>query len=232
MSRLSPSPPVIRSLYQGNSETQSIAVSENQTVQILIPGSSIFTGSSTNVFNSLRDLFTALEGNDRNGIQTGLGNLDLATAQISDAQGTVGALGNRLQITHDALDTANLTISKVHFGQPGCRSCHRDHPAPSAGSRRAGLQRGIQQNIRHVFAQLPPLICLKFNFIRTDKAMYSYPRAKEGLHAGVIPTPRRRRHYRSGCPHCGARYQGRAGEAGNRGAAKCGGAPRRSPCEN
>ena len=57
-------------------------------------------------------MFTALEGNDRNGIQTGLGNLDLATAQISDAQGTVGALGNRLQITHDALDTANLTISK------------------------------------------------------------------------------------------------------------------------
>jgi flagellar hook-associated protein 3 FlgL len=99
--------------YQGNGETQSIAVSENQTVQILIPGSSIFTGSNTNIFNSLRDLLTALEGNDRNGIQTGLGNLDLATAQISDAQGTVGALGNRLQITHDALDTANLTISKA-----------------------------------------------------------------------------------------------------------------------
>jgi len=98
--------------YQGNSETQSIAVSENQTVQILIPGSSIFTGSSTNIFDSLRDLLTALEGNDRNGIQAGLGNLDLATAQISDAQGTIGALANRLQVTHDALDTATLTISK------------------------------------------------------------------------------------------------------------------------
>ncbi len=98
--------------YQGNAETQSIAVSENQTVQILIPGSSIFTGTTTNVFNSLRDLLTAMESNDRSGIQTGLGNLDQATAQISDAQGTIGALGNRLQITHDALDTANLTISK------------------------------------------------------------------------------------------------------------------------
>lgn len=98
--------------YQGNSETQSIAVSENQTVQILVPGSSIFTGSSSNIFDSLRDLLTALEGNDRNGIQAGLGDLDLATAQISDAQGTVGALANRLQITHEALDTATLTISK------------------------------------------------------------------------------------------------------------------------
>lgn len=99
--------------YQGNNETQSIAVGENQTVQILVPGSSIFTGSSTNIFDSLRDLLTALEGNDRNGIQAGLGNLDLATAQISDAQGTVGALANRLQVTHDALDAATLTISKA-----------------------------------------------------------------------------------------------------------------------
>ncbi|WHZ14738.1 MAG: Flagellar hook-associated protein FlgL [Nitrospira sp.] len=99
--------------YQGNNESQSIAVGENQTVQILVPGSSIFTGSSTNIFDSLRDLLTALESNDRNGIQAGLGNLDLATAQISDAQGTVGALANRLQVTHDALDTATLTISKA-----------------------------------------------------------------------------------------------------------------------
>lgn len=99
--------------YQGNSENQSIAVGENQTVQILVPGSSIFTGSSTNIFDSLRDLLTALEGNDRSGIQDGLGHLDLATAQISDAQGTIGALANRLQVTHDALDTARLTITKA-----------------------------------------------------------------------------------------------------------------------
>ncbi len=98
--------------YQGNSETQSIAVGENQTVQILIPGSSIFTGSTTNMFDSLRDLLTALEGNNRSGIQAGLGDLDLATAQISDAQGTIGALANRLQVTQDALDTATLTLSK------------------------------------------------------------------------------------------------------------------------
>ena len=98
--------------YQGNSETQSIAVGEKQTVQILVPGSSIFTGSTTNMFDSLRDLLTALESNNRSGIQAGLGNLDLATAQISDVQGTVGALANRLQVTHDALDTATLTITK------------------------------------------------------------------------------------------------------------------------
>ncbi|MCI1278865.1 MAG: flagellar hook-associated protein FlgL [Nitrospira sp.] len=98
--------------YQGNSETQSIAVGENQTVQILVPGSTVFTGSTTNMFDSLRDLLVALEGNNRANIQTGLGALDLATAQISDAQGTIGALANRLQVTHDALETATLTITK------------------------------------------------------------------------------------------------------------------------
>ncbi|HQY57542.1 MAG: flagellar hook-associated protein FlgL [Nitrospira sp.] len=98
--------------YQGNSETQSIAVGENQTVQILVPGSTVFTGSTTNMFDSLRDLLVALEGNNRANIQAGLGALDLATAQISDAQGTIGALANRLQVTHDALETATLTITK------------------------------------------------------------------------------------------------------------------------
>lgn len=98
--------------YQGNSETQSIAVGENQTVQILVPGSTVFTGSTTNMFDSLRDLLVALEGNNRANIQAGLGSLDLATAQISDAQGTIGALANRLQVTHDALETATLTITK------------------------------------------------------------------------------------------------------------------------
>ncbi len=99
--------------YSGNSETQSIAVSENQTVQILVPGSSIFTGSSTNIFDSVRDLLTALEGNNRTGIEAAIGNLDLATAQISDAQGTIGGLANRLQVTKDGLDTAKLTISRA-----------------------------------------------------------------------------------------------------------------------
>jgi flagellar hook-associated protein 3 FlgL len=99
--------------YAGNGETQSIAVSENQTVQILIPGSSVFSGSTTNIFDSVRDLLTALEGNDRAGVEASLGHLDLATSQLSDAQGTIGGLGNRLQATKDALDTATLTITRA-----------------------------------------------------------------------------------------------------------------------
>lgn len=100
-------------VYAGNSETQSVAVSENQTVQILIPGNTVFSGPTTNIFNTVRDLLTALEGNDRSGVETQLGNLDLATAQLSDAEGTIGGLGNRLQVTKDSLDAATVTISRA-----------------------------------------------------------------------------------------------------------------------
>jgi flagellar hook-associated protein 3 FlgL len=99
--------------YQGNSESQSIAVGRNQTVQVLIPGDEIFTGATTNIFNSVRDLLVALEGNNGAGIETAIANLDLATKQVSDAQGRVGALANRLEVTTTALDTATTTIRQV-----------------------------------------------------------------------------------------------------------------------
>lgn len=99
--------------YQGNSETQSIAVGRNQTVQVLIPGSEIFTGAATNIFNSVRDLLAALESNNRAGIETAIANLDSATNQISDAQGRIGVLANRLEVTKTALDTATTTIRQA-----------------------------------------------------------------------------------------------------------------------
>lgn len=99
--------------YQGNTETQAIAVSPNQTVQILVPGSQIFTGSTTNIFTSVSNLLAALESNNSSGIDTAIGNLDQATSQISDAQGTVGALANRLEATGAALNTASVTIKQA-----------------------------------------------------------------------------------------------------------------------
>lgn len=99
--------------YQGNSETQSIAVGRNQTVQVLIPGSEIFTGAATNIFNSVRDLLAALESNNGAGIETAIANLDSATNQISDAQGRIGVLANRLEVTKTALDTATTTIRQA-----------------------------------------------------------------------------------------------------------------------
>ena len=99
--------------YQGNSETQSIAVGRNQTVQVLIPGNEIFTGTTTNIFDNVRDLLAALESNNGAGIEAAIPNLDSATKQLSDAQGKIGALANRLEVTKTALDTATTTIRQA-----------------------------------------------------------------------------------------------------------------------
>ena len=38
--------------YQGNSESQSVAVGPNQTTQIVLPGDQVFTGGAANIFDT------------------------------------------------------------------------------------------------------------------------------------------------------------------------------------
>lgn len=68
-----------------------------------LPADQVFTGPTTNVFTSVQNLLTALEANDRTGIETGIGTLDQAITQVANAQGQVGALDNRLSTTKSAL---------------------------------------------------------------------------------------------------------------------------------
>lgn len=104
--------------YAGNSETQSIAVGNNQTIQVTLPGDQIFTGPTTNVFTSVQNLLTALEANNGTGIETGIGNLDQAITQVANARGQIGALDNRLSTTKSALqDTANLIQTALSQNQ-------------------------------------------------------------------------------------------------------------------
>ena len=145
------------------------------------------------MFDSLRDLLTALESNDRSGIQAGLGNLDLATAQISDAQGTIGALANRLQVTHDALDTATLTITKSI-------SDNQDADLATAITQLRLQEVAVQaasQTFTKIFDssldQLSPLIDAQVHLHRNRYTHVPYPHAKEGMYAGLNTTSGRGR---------------------------------------
>ncbi len=97
--------------YQGNSESQSIAVGPGQTTQIVLSGDQVFTGATTNIFTDLANLLTALESNNRAGIEVGIGALDQATAQISIAQGQIGAIANRLDT---AYGTSLIVSEAIH----------------------------------------------------------------------------------------------------------------------
>ena len=86
--------------YQGNSESQSIAIGPGQTTQIVLPGDQVFAGTTTNVFDDLANLLTALETNSGAGIEVGIGKLDQAIGQFSLAQGQIGAIANRLDTAY------------------------------------------------------------------------------------------------------------------------------------
>ncbi len=103
--------------YQGNSESQSIAVGPNQTTQIVLPGDQVFTGGTTNVFNGLMNLLTALEGNNGAGIEAGIGALDQMTAQFSSAQGQIGAIANRLETAQGTAQVVSEAIQKIMSSQ-------------------------------------------------------------------------------------------------------------------
>lgn len=104
--------------YAGNSESQSIAVGNNQTIQVTVPGDQIFTGATTNVFDSIKNLLSALESNNSTGIETGIGTLDQAITQVATARGQVGALDNRLTTTQAALqDTSQLVQASLSKDQ-------------------------------------------------------------------------------------------------------------------
>ena len=99
--------------YQGNSESQSIAVGPNQTTQIVLPGDQVFAGGTTNIFDDLSNLLVALETNNGAGIEVGIGNLDRAVDQMSLAQGQIGAIANRLDTANGSLLAVSAAIHQA-----------------------------------------------------------------------------------------------------------------------
>jgi len=69
--------------YNGNNDVNSIQVGDQQSVQVNLPGSQIFSNSSANVLGSLTSLVTALQSGNTTAIGT-------ATAAVSSALNYVG----------------------------------------------------------------------------------------------------------------------------------------------
>lgn len=89
-------------LYQGDNDTPSTRVGENQWVQTGYDGSQIFQ-STVDVFAVLNNLLVGLQTDNDVTIETALGDLDLATTQISTWHSTVGS---EVNTATDALEVA------------------------------------------------------------------------------------------------------------------------------
>lgn len=69
--------------YNGNDDTNSVAVGDSLNVQVNLPGSQIFSNSTNNVIGSLSNLVSALQSGDATSIST-------ATTAVSSALSYVG----------------------------------------------------------------------------------------------------------------------------------------------
>jgi flagellar hook-associated protein 3 FlgL len=99
--------------YQGNSGLQTIEIGDGQTVKSNVPGNQVFSGPTTDIFNSVKNLLAALNGNYGGGIQQSLTDVNVAVDQVAVAQGEVGALSNQLVTTKTSLTDTKTFLTTI-----------------------------------------------------------------------------------------------------------------------
>ena len=82
--------------YQGDTGVHVIEVGTDQTVPTNVAGNRAFTAGGVDIFTGVKQLISALRGNDGQGISDALGDLNRGVSQIAAIQGEVGATSNRL----------------------------------------------------------------------------------------------------------------------------------------
>jgi flagellar hook-associated protein 3 FlgL len=98
--------------YLGDASVQNVEVGNSQTIATNVTGDRVFSGPSVDLFETIKQLTTALRGNDREGIAQALGKTTLGLNQVSSVHVEVGALSNRFTANAGRLDD-----SKAFFTQ-------------------------------------------------------------------------------------------------------------------
>jgi flagellar hook-associated protein 3 FlgL len=89
-------------LYQGDNDTPSTRVGENQWVETGYDGSQVFQGT-VDVFGVINNLLVGLQTDNDATIEAAIGDLNLATTQISTWRSTVGS---EVNTATDAMEVA------------------------------------------------------------------------------------------------------------------------------
>ncbi len=99
--------------YQGNDGIQNVEVADNQSVKTNLPGNTVFSGTTLDLFAAFKNLIASLTGNYGGGIEQGLSDVDNTITQVSGARGEVGSLENRLDNTKQNLDAAKELLTRA-----------------------------------------------------------------------------------------------------------------------
>ena len=142
--------------YQGDGAALDVEIGDGQTVQVNIPGSQVFSGPTTNLFENLQDFHQALVTNDVDGIDTAIGQFTESLSQVNNARATLGANGNRLTTIKDSLDLLAVNTQ-------GLRSDFEDADFAKVASDLASLQSTLEASLATLSRQFETSL---LNFIR------------------------------------------------------------------
>jgi len=143
-------------VYQGDNAVIDLEVGDGQTVQSNIPGSQVFTGPTTDVFQDLQNFYQALVTNDVNGIETAIGQFDQSLSQVTNARTTIGANVNRLDTIRDSLELLTVNTQEL-------RSNFEDADFAKVASELASLQVTLEASMATLTRQFETSL---LNFIR------------------------------------------------------------------
>jgi flagellar hook-associated protein 3 FlgL len=96
--------------YNGNTNTNSVTISNGDTIPVNVPGSQIFTNPAGDVLGALNGLITALQNNS--GLAAANTNLTNASAQLNSQSVFYGNTLQQLQTAQTSLNTDKLQLAQ------------------------------------------------------------------------------------------------------------------------
>jgi len=97
--------------YNGNNDTNSVAIGDNLNIQINVPGSQVFSNASNNVLGSLSSLVTALQSGNSSDIETATSAVDSALNAVGQQQAVYGNAETQLNSQETFLQQDTVTLS-------------------------------------------------------------------------------------------------------------------------
>jgi flagellar hook-associated protein 3 FlgL len=97
--------------YNGNNDVNSVAVGDQLSVQVNLPGSQIFSNSSANVLGSLNSLVTALQSGNTSDIATATSAVSSALNYVSQQRVFYGNAEGQLNSQETYLQQETVTLS-------------------------------------------------------------------------------------------------------------------------
>jgi len=97
--------------YTGNDGVNSVEIGDNKTIQANVPGSQIFSNSSTSVIGALSSLVSALQSGNSSDISTATTAVTSAASLVNQQQAVYGNTESQLNAQDTSLQQDTVTLA-------------------------------------------------------------------------------------------------------------------------